>query len=66
MIKALFSIEGERQLLSSIIIEPKEVKAIAKTVADKWHLPEVSSKQICSGLIVPFNPKTVFVSTISL
>lgn len=42
-LKALFSIEADRKLLASIITEPKEVKAIAKTVADKWNMPEVSS-----------------------
>ncbi|XP_061392304.1 uncharacterized protein LOC133327783 [Musca vetustissima] len=41
-LKALFSIEGERRLLASIITEPKEVKAIAKTVADKWNVPEMA------------------------
>ncbi|XP_005191645.1 uncharacterized protein LOC101901116 [Musca domestica] len=41
-LKALFSIEGERKLLASIVTEPKEVKAIAKTVADKWNVPEMA------------------------
>ncbi|KAM7348590.1 uncharacterized protein ACRADG_007864 [Cochliomyia hominivorax] len=41
-LKALFSIEGDRKLLASILTEPKEVKAIAKTVADKWNLPEMA------------------------
>ncbi|XP_073827921.1 uncharacterized protein [Musca autumnalis] len=41
-LKALFSIEGDRKLLASIMIEPKEVKAIAKTVADKWNVPEMA------------------------
>ncbi|XP_023305602.2 uncharacterized protein LOC111687396 [Lucilia cuprina] len=41
-LKALFSIEGDRTLLASILTEPKEVKAIAKTVADKWNLPEMA------------------------
>lgn len=48
-LKALFSIEGDRKLLASILTEPKEVKAIAKTVADKWNLPEVSSKHTTSS-----------------
>uniref|UniRef100_A0A1B0AHU0 Uncharacterized protein n=1 Tax=Glossina pallidipes TaxID=7398 RepID=A0A1B0AHU0_GLOPL len=41
-LKSFFSIEGDRKLLASIITEPKEVKAIAKTVADKWNLPEMA------------------------
>ncbi|XP_053947542.1 uncharacterized protein LOC128856273 [Anastrepha ludens] len=41
-LKSLFSIEGDRRLLASIQIEPKEVKAIAKAVADKWNLPEMA------------------------
>ncbi|XP_011197480.2 uncharacterized protein LOC105222017 [Bactrocera dorsalis] len=41
-LKSLFSIEGDRRLLASIQTEPKEVKAIAKAVADKWNLPEMA------------------------
>ncbi|XP_075155797.1 uncharacterized protein LOC142229143 [Haematobia irritans] len=41
-LKALFSIEGERNLLASIITDPREVRAIAKTVADRWNMPEMA------------------------
>uniref|UniRef100_A0A1I8Q8V4 Uncharacterized protein n=1 Tax=Stomoxys calcitrans TaxID=35570 RepID=A0A1I8Q8V4_STOCA len=41
-LKALFSIEGERSLLASIITDPKELKAIAKCVADKLNKPEMA------------------------
>ncbi|XP_055846371.1 uncharacterized protein LOC129912245 [Episyrphus balteatus] len=41
-LKSLFSIEGNAKLLASIQTDPKEVKAIAKTVADRWNLPEMA------------------------
>lgn len=54
-LKSFFSIEGDRKLLASIITEPKEVKAIAKTVADKWNLPEVNSHNSIPFFFFVFN-----------
>lgn len=42
-VKNLFSIKGDRTLLASVKTDPKEVNAIAQTVADKWNKPHVSS-----------------------
>jgi len=40
-VKNLFSIKGDRTLLASVKTDPKEVNAIAQTVADKWNKPHV-------------------------
>lgn len=42
-VKNLFSIKGDRTLLASVKTDPKEVNAIAQTVADKWNKPHVRS-----------------------
>lgn len=41
-VKNLFSIKGDPTLLASVKTDPKEVNAIAQTVADKWNKPHVS------------------------
>lgn len=41
-VKNLFSIKGDRTLLASVKTDPKEVNAIAKTVADKWNKPHMA------------------------
>ncbi|XP_030378265.1 uncharacterized protein LOC115626895 [Scaptodrosophila lebanonensis] len=41
-IKSLFDIKGDRTLLASIKTDPKEVNAIAATVAQKWNKPEMA------------------------
>ncbi|KAH8369219.1 hypothetical protein KR009_004647 [Drosophila setifemur] len=41
-VKNLFSIKGDRTLLASIKTDPKEVNAIAQTVADKWNKPHMA------------------------
>jgi len=44
-VKNLFSIKGDRTLLASVKTDPKEVNAIAQTVADKWNKPHVGSQR---------------------
>ncbi|XP_032578783.1 uncharacterized protein LOC6607205 [Drosophila sechellia] len=41
-VKNLFSIKGDRTLLASVKTDPKEVNAIAQTVADKWNKPHMA------------------------
>ncbi|XP_037938845.1 uncharacterized protein LOC119671983 [Teleopsis dalmanni] len=41
-IKQLFAIEAERFFIQSIYIEPKEIKSIAKNVAERWNMPELA------------------------
>ncbi|KAH8295311.1 hypothetical protein KR018_009923 [Drosophila ironensis] len=41
-VKNLFSIKGDRTLLASVKTDPKEVNAIAQTVADKWNKPNMA------------------------